>query len=166
MKSILLISGLLTLFIAGSLGAQSQFLIIQTSLKSSTATEVKQKPAQKQPATKTMDTRHPKTGFLDGISQFIHLPFAKGCKTDGFGLTAFILGFLSLLLPVVPGIIVLGVTITLAIISLVRISQRSCRNPSSGSNGKALLKGRGFAYIAIIGALLVLGILLLGTLIV
>lgn len=166
MKSILIISSFFTLFIAGSLGAQSQFLIIQTSLKNTTATGIRQKPAQTHPATKNLGTRQQKPGFFDRLAGFLPPPFAKGCKTDGFGLTAFILGFLSLLLPVVPGIIVLGVTLTLAIISLVRISQRSCRNPSSGSNGKALLKGRGFAYVAIIGALLVLGILLLGTLIV
>ncbi len=106
-----------------------------------------------------------KPSFLGQVAAFFHPPFAKGCRTDGFGIIAFVLGFVSLVLPLVPGIIVLCLTIALGITSLIRIGQRSCRNPKSNAGGKPNLKGRGFAYVAILGALLVLGILLLGVLI-
>jgi hypothetical protein len=152
------------LFSSGQAAVKVPLIVIQTSqINSSDNLDGRSLNHHHQPIQKKTVAKKP--SFFQGIGYYIHLPFAKGCKTDGFGLTAFILGFASLVLPIVPGIIVLGITLALAITSLIRIGQRSCRNPKSGSNGKPLLKGRGFAYVAIIGALLVLGILLLGTLI-
>lgn len=160
MKSTLMLLSLVFLFSTGRIEAQLPFLVIQPGQNSIQQVQKDhQKPAQDIKKIKS------KSSFLQEIAAAFHPPFAKGCKTDGFGLTAFILGFASLALPPIPGIIVLGITLILALASLIRISQRSCRNSKSGSNGKPLLKGRGFAYVAIIGTVFVLGLLLLGTII-
>lgn len=160
MKSTLVLLGLVLLFLPGRMEAQLPFLVIQPGQNS-----IQQVQKDHKEPVQDIKKIKSKSSFLQEIAASFHPPFAKGCKTDGFGLTAFILGFVSLVLTPIPGIIVLGITLILALASLIRISQRSCRNPKSGSNGKPLLKGRGFAYVAIIGALLVLGILLLGTVI-